>query len=217
MDRESSVGKIFGVGLSRTGTGSLNAALEILGYRAWHFPIIMQNSSAKARRRYRMDKWMSELFNKPFFEGDFVKGTDNKLAFDSRPLNEWDAATDLPVARFFRQLDVAFPGSKFILTVRDEDSWLESCRNFFSPGAHRIFKWQQLHYEVYGANEFDESGFRGAMRKHVEDVRNYFMDRQDDFIELNIVGGEGWEKLCHFLGKDIPNEAFPKRHVRLAK
>lgn len=30
--------KVFGIGLSRTGTTSLDAALELLGYRVRHFP-----------------------------------------------------------------------------------------------------------------------------------------------------------------------------------
>lgn len=59
--------KGFGIGLSKTGTISLFAALALLGYRA----------------------------------------------------AEHDVATDLPLAAFYPQLDERYPGSKFILTLRD--------------------------------------------------------------------------------------------------
>ena len=40
-------------------------------------------------------------------------------------------------------------------------------------------------------------------------VRAYFAGRPDDLLVLDVVGGEGWEKLCPFLGLEPPAEAFP--------
>ena len=80
------------------GTTSLYVALAELGLRSVTFRHL--------RRRGLHDWW----------DGDF--------GYDY--LGGIDAATDLPIGHFFRELDVRYPGSKFVLTVRDEDSWAQS-------------------------------------------------------------------------------------------
>jgi hypothetical protein len=40
-------------------------------------------------------------------------------------------------------------------------------------------------------------------------VKEYFRDRPDDLLVMNICAGEGWEKLCPFLGLAIPKVKFP--------
>lgn len=80
--------KVFGVGLPRTGTQSLAAALRIFGYRTTH-----------------SEPFVSEL-------------------------ERFDAATEVwfPIS----QLEGKWPGSKYILTERSYDSWMESCRRCLS-------------------------------------------------------------------------------------
>ena len=34
----------------------------------------------------------------------------------------------------------------------------------------------------------------------------------EDLLIIDITKGEGWEKLCLFLNKEIPNTEFPHRH-----
>lgn len=205
--------KVFGIGLSRTGTSSLNEALEFLGYRSIHFPLIMKNTSAKAKLKYRINKWLKELgFKKPLFT-DFPLKTDNSLAFKVPDSKSFDALTDIPVARFYKELDQQFPGSKFILTVRDEAAWLESCRKFFKEGNNQFFKWIQLHFDMYGTNSFDEELFRNGYRKHIEDVKSFFESRPDDLLIVDIPKGDGWNKLCEFIGMGIPQNPFPNKNA----
>jgi hypothetical protein len=40
-------------------------------------------------------------------------------------------------------------------------------------------------------------------------VHDYFRERPDDLLVLNICAGEGWERLCPFLGQDVPGIPFP--------
>lgn len=42
------------------------------------------------------------------------------------------ALCDPPIPILYEKLDQAYPGSKFILTVRNEDKWLTSVRNHWS-------------------------------------------------------------------------------------
>jgi hypothetical protein len=42
-----------------------------------------------------------------------------------------DSVEDLPTSLYYKQLAVAYPSAKFVLTVRDEDAWFASAKDFF--------------------------------------------------------------------------------------
>ena len=94
--------KIFGLGLSKTGTTSLAHALDILGYKV---------RDCLGITIYR-------------------KGQISSI--DRTALKNYDALTDTPIPSFYRELDIEFPNSKFILTVRELDAWLNSCKKQFN-------------------------------------------------------------------------------------
>jgi hypothetical protein len=101
--------KIFGIGLSRTGGTSLSAALSLLGFRALHFPA---DSSTRREIISHLDRG-------------------NCGGLHLSILNDYDALSDTPISSVFRSLDIAYPGSKFVLTIRDESAWLDSCRRYW--------------------------------------------------------------------------------------
>ena len=68
-----------------------------------------------------------------------------------------------------------------------------------------------LRAATYGTYEFVPERFRYVFRKHIEDVRRHFAGRPDKLIELDIPAGDGWEKLCPFLGRPIPEQPFPHK------
>jgi hypothetical protein len=177
--------KIFGIGLSKTGTTSLASALEILGYRTRDYPGLAS-----------------------YKPGDLS-------CIDSQVLAQNEALTDTPIPSFYRELDRQYPGSKFILTVRDMDGWLLSCKKQFTPKlaekqneAHNL-----LFMDLYGTTVFDEALFRSGYLQFVEGVRRHFKDRPGDLLVLDVAGGDGWEALCTFLGKPVPEVPFPKANV----
>ncbi|NEQ26956.1 MAG: hypothetical protein F6K28_49635, partial [Microcoleus sp. SIO2G3] len=43
----------------------------------------------------------------------------------------------------------------------------------------------------------------------IENVVEYFKDRPDSLLVLDICGGEGWEELCTFLGTPAIDQPFP--------
>lgn len=179
------VPKIFGIGLSKTGTTSLAHALEILGHRTKDYPGIT---------RYR--------------PGDVS-------SVDPDTVNAFDALTDTPIPSFYRELDQAYPGSKFILTVRDRESWLKSCRKQFTEklAAKQTEAHNQLFMDLYGCTVFDETKFIEGYDTFVGGVLDHFRDRPNDLLVINVAAGEGWEQLCPFLGRTIPELPFPKANV----
>jgi hypothetical protein len=42
-------------------------------------------------------------------------------------------------------------------------------------------------------------------------VREHFADRPGDLLVLDITAGEGWDRLCPFLGLPEPGVPFPRR------
>ena len=175
--------KVFGVGLSRSGTSSLASGLDVLGYRVRHFPSLVL------------------LFG--------------KLSIRRREFERYDAMADLPIAHFYKDLDRRFPGSKFIHTVRDVESWLDSCERFrrFEPDFKAKRRIMELRRQFFGVTCFDRERFRDVHARHTQEVRDYFRDRPDDLLELRICEGEGFAELCPFLGKPQPGVGFPHKNA----
>lgn len=126
-----------------------------------------------------------------------------------------DAATDTSVAYRFEELDRLFPGSKFILTIRDEKGWLASYSRFRGLQVRIGKNWPMMREArrvreiLFGTQEFDPEAWLAGYRRHTARVLEYFADRPQDLLVMNITAGDGWEKLCPFLGKPIPAVPFP--------
>lgn len=102
--------KVFCIGYNKTGTTTLEKVLCDLGYR-------IPNQERQER-----------LVVEEMFRGNF------------KPLNtlcrEFDAFQDMPFSQgvTYAVVDAMFPKSKFILTVRDPNSWFESLARFHLNG-----------------------------------------------------------------------------------
>ena len=116
------------------------------------------------------------------------------------------------VVLHFKYLDYLFPGSKFVLTTRTVGGWLRSMERSqkHNPraiaGEHERIARRMAIYECVG---YDEQTLAAAFHRHDAEVRRYFANRPNDLLELNVAGGQGWEKLCPFLGLPAPQFAFP--------
>ena len=44
-------------------------------------------------------------------------------------------------------------------------------------------------------------------------IKEYFRNRPNDLLVMNICNGEGWKVLCPFLDKSIPDVQFPKKNI----
>lgn len=129
-------------------------------------------------------------------------------------LADFDAYTHTPLAALYKELDERFPNSKFILTVRaNREGWLNSCEKLFSLIAKQSEASIKVLMRTYGTNVFDREVFNTAYERHMENVMEYFKDRHDDLLILDITSGEGFEKLCPFLGKPILNQPMPRRNT----
>ncbi len=186
--------KIFGIGLSQTGTQSLAHALTLLGFNVIYSP----------DDEVTLKELIAENYNLSI-------------------LKDFDGITDITVAPFYAQLDKLFPDSKFILTVRDKESWLSSLAARWSANCvlddslasneTNMQRRRLLRVATYGSYTFDEEGFSSVYDLHYKNVIEYFKSRLDSLLVFNIYAGEGWKKLCSFLNQPILNHPFPFRET----
>jgi hypothetical protein len=184
--------KVFCIGLNKTGTRSLHDALEILGLRGLHWG---GPDPAAALQR-----------------GPEIRAAVERCLREGRPLlediDEADAYSDiLALSTNFDVLDQQYPGSRFILTVRDVDDWIDSRRRHVEANVERKARGEYPGTFL----TVDEAGWRAEMTEHHARVRAYFAERPDDLLVMDIATGDGWEPLCAFLGVPVPDRPFPSR------
>ena len=165
--------KIFCIGSPKTGTTSLHKALKFLGYKS-----------------ARMFDWPTY---QKYGEEEYIE----KLKKSS-----YDAFVDYPFGdkELYKKIDLYFPGSKFILTVRDSESLKKSYLNFYKNSSVSKRKLKNLSEKM----KFFE--------KRNEEILHYFDGRASKLLVMNITEGDGWKKLCNFLDKPIPNKLFPHKN-----
>ena len=137
-------------------------------------------------------------------------------------LGHCEAVTDCPAACFAAELIAVYPTAKVIMNTRNIDDWHRSIVDAFGKeSALRKDKkkffggWfcAQDYWLRRGFYYFYEAFYYGSLeahgkwvyREHVAMVRG--MVPEERLLEYEI--GEGWEPLCKFLGKEVPEEEFP--------
>lgn len=177
--------KVFGVGFHKTGTTSLGAALAQLGFKICN--------GAGAVREAIGDAAMMRLLR------------ERRLDPIMEVAERYDGFTDNPWFMLFRDLDLWFPGSKFILTVRDEGRWIESALRYFGQTESDLRTW------IYGSGgpAGNEQCWLERYREHIDQVRTHFRYRPNDLLVVDWEQGAGWKELGRFLGRTPPLQPFP--------
>lgn len=122
-------------------------------------------------------------------------------------VNDFDAFEDNPWPILYKELDERFPGSKFILTRRPVDAWIRSQVKDFALTQTPMRRW--IYGEDAGCPEGNEDIYIARYERHNREVLEYFKNRPEDLLVFDLPKGDGWDKLCPFLGHDIPDEPFP--------
>ena len=129
-------------------------------------------------------------------------------------IDRFDAFEDNPWPILYREIYAYRPDSKFILTVRTPESWLKSVIGHFGTGTTPMRTW------IYGAGSpvGHEDIYRERFERHYREVREFFRDKPDQLLTMDLAAGDGWEKLCTFLGVSRrPKIPFPHRNDRSSR
>ena len=112
---------------------------------------------------------------------------------------------DSPWFLLYKEIDQAYPNSKFILTLRKDSK------------AHAMSTW---HHARRNGKRVDSEKEERLMitqqryEKHNSEVREYFSNRPNDLLEVCWENNDGWDKVCSFLGVDKPTIAFPHANAK---
>jgi len=172
--------RIFGIGLNKTATTSLDEALTILGFTSLHDGGPEVHDAVKRA----IDDGVPLLTN-----------------LDPR----WDAFSDIGLlSRRFRMLDEQYPGSRFVYTVRPVDAWIDSRRRHVERNVTR--KAEGKYDGTFLV--IDEEKWRREWDEHAERVHRYFKNRTD-FLEIDLTAHGEWEPICTLLDVPVPDRPFP--------
>jgi hypothetical protein len=205
--------KVIGAGLPRTGTTSMKAALERLGFGpCYHTFEVM-------RRPELAERWLPVCCGRP---------VDWDRTFDG-----FRSSQDWPASFFWRELAETYPEAKVVLTVREPHSWYVSFRMLGSinpggpmredeaPEAIRpvLAAMERLRplFERIGRSIFGEDWRFGekmpdekraveAYHRYVGAVRATIPAERLLVFDVR----QGWGPLCGFLGVEPPpDDPFP--------
>jgi len=205
--------KIICAGFPKTGTKSMAHALSQLGYSVHDFEEHME---------FHLDRYLD------FFEGRV--GAEVFLEM----YKDVDVVVDQPACTIWNILRGQFPDAKVILMERDSSlSWVKSYTGMFAYYAkhHQSKFWRLLPWLSKTQHKIDKFSFQCIVQSTASTDMGCLSDTsslclplwQDQYIRHNAAvkalvppdqllvyqAGEGWDRLCAFLGKDIPATEFP--------
>jgi hypothetical protein len=206
--------KVFCVGFNKTGTTSMGQAFRLLGYRVapqWPAELLLRRWAARSFRHI--------------------------ISYCRR----FDAFQDIPFSLddTFKAVDINFPQSKFVLTIRPPDEWYESLLAFHvqfirsrkvivdgRPTKNQLMQlgtvykgWMwEGHKFIYGAADdkdlYNKEKYIAVYNAHNAQVINYFKNRPNDLLVLSIADPAAMKMLCAFLHKPWRKQQMPHLNKR---
>tara|TARA_R100000805_G_scaffold18598_2_gene23814 strand:+ start:80 stop:667 length:588 start_codon:yes stop_codon:yes gene_type:complete len=186
--------KIFVLGYNKTGTKSLSDALSILGFKVYH----TGGGGELLESVYQHMKTKMKLLN------DY---------------DEYEVFLDYPIYDpiVFPHLVDDYPWARYISLTRPLDDYVESVLkdkirrledgivdswNWLGVGDKEVFEnYPQYQKEwLKGKTEFKHQSNLLWLKKRVNPKH---------ILHMDITQGDGWDKLCKFLNREIPNVKFP--------
>jgi hypothetical protein len=196
--------KVIGAGFGRTGTMSLKAALERLGFGpCFHMIDLIRDPTP-------LPYWQAAA------DGEKVDWTE--------ALDGWESTIDWPGCTFWEEMAEIWPDAPVLLSVRDPEAWYRSTYNSIHEA-----KEMALRGELQGNTEeapdpavmqminglIWKGTFKGrftdkefaleVFRRHNEDVKSKVPADRLLVYEIK----QGWGPLCDFLGVEVPDEPMP--------
>ena len=181
--------KVFVIGFQKTGTTSLELALQFLGYRV-----------------YGGDKNLMKYTN-----------AEDLKAYIKKTLDSWDAAQDMPWPLYYKELYEVYPDAKFILTIRNTNKWIKSVVNYFAsiriPLHKKIYEvpcaegYEKEYKAIYNKHNQDVIEFFSKKNNFLlmESKRNFNYNTLCTFLELKYVPQEVFPH-----GRHNSKRIFPK-------
>jgi hypothetical protein len=198
--------KVIGSGFGRTGTLSLQAALQQLGFGpCYHMvEVIKHRGHAKT--------WLSVARGEsPDWRALFQK---------------FQATVDFPACVYYAELPREFPQAKVVHSVRDKAEWYRSSHETIFQSRTVFPRWlrrasglidgllemtERIVWNGVFEGRFEDAGrAQQIFEEHTARVRATVPAERLLVFDVR----EGWPPLCRFLGVAIPDTPFPNVNDR---
>jgi len=187
---DTGAAKVFCIGLSRTATSSLDAALKMLGLQTLHWVNPYTKALISEQDLFLFDGF-SDIGISWQFERLYATFPNARFIYTTRPIESWAKSM---TSHYRRRHGVMEP------------------KDLRQPAFQQRFNGAAglAEMNLYGRhNAWDES-YREFDRR----VKQFFADKPaGKLLELAICEGEGWEKLCLFLDVPVPAAPFPVKNT----
>jgi hypothetical protein len=192
--------EIIGAGFGRTGTYSLKAALERLGFGPCHHMSEVINDPEQ------VTLWAEVAGGRPDFERIFAG---------------FRSAVDFPVSAYWQDVFAVTPNAKVILSDRDPEDWYGSFSQTILPLILDKAAWpdnrrawfEMIDKVIVGkalGGRTDREGILAAYRANAKAAQALEAEGR----ALVFRSRDGWAPLCDFLGVEVPDEPYPKTNPR---
>jgi tetratricopeptide (TPR) repeat protein len=194
--------KIFGIGLSQTGTHLLNEALNRLGYTSVHLINPITRSILNSEDFLYFDAFtdISVSFR---FEELFFAFPNAQFIYLERNVNHWVDA----ISSYYTTVDG-------LNTPKEMRKWLTQSQSR-ALTSRRLESDTTYRYAL--ANLYAHHlNWKSAYRSFDQRVKRFFHDKpKDKLLKINIFQEKSWDSICHFLEVPVPSEPFP--HLALSE
>ena len=181
--------KIFGIGLSRTGTTSLGAALRTLGYTALHWSNPLTGEIISESDIPLFDAFV-DTPSCMEFEKNYYLLPNSKFIYTIRLPDEWERSWK------------SYTAQRWLLSEHNKIAEMMQRKDQFQFGQ----RFTDIHMSLY----YNYPNYLEAYRAYDRRVRRFFADKpRSRFLEFDMFAADGWEKLCAFLNRDAPEMPFP--------
>lgn len=189
--------KVIGTGLGRTGTTSVKAALEQLGFGPCYH--------------------MSEVMQRPQHVAGWAKAAAGERTDWDALFGGFKATVDWPSAHFWRDLTRQFPEAKVIHTEREPEIWWKSFSQTIAEALEAapppgMEAWGEMVRTVITKQTFNGDLSKANVLKiyaaHNDEVKRTIPASRR--LDYNVDSGAGWEPLCRVLDIAVPATPFPK-------
>ncbi|KAJ5083161.1 hypothetical protein N7456_012588 [Penicillium angulare] len=214
--------QVLCLGMPRTGTESLSVALRKLGIETYHgWDILFETDGSKLQH-------CNELVRRKYWGARDGDVSISSAEFDVL-LGDHQGVIDTLPSLFAPELLAAYPDAKVILNLRtDVDAWYRSIdKTFIQTFDQSWLLWTMKWFSggafwltgIYigcgipgifrslngSATDGVQRNAKWIYRDHCNMVRG--MVPKEKLLEWTVQ--DGWEPLCEFLDKPVPDEPFP--------
>jgi len=203
--------KIIGAGVGRTGTKSMQLALDQLGFGPC----------------YHMDELFKHAAGVKYWKQAHKTGSTD---WDTL-LEGYESIVDFPGGMYYKALAEYYPDAKVILTIRDAAQWYDCamatiysfepdirlklrllCSALFSKVARDLIQVGRLNnasiWKKFFEGKFEDRAYAiSKFDRYIEEVKTNISAER--LLIMNV--REGWEPLCRFLNVDMPNIPLPRK------